>query len=179
MDTLERLVADPSSWVALATLIAMEVVLGVDNLVFIAILANRMDQSRRALACILGLSLALAFRLVLLAFAAEIIHLKEPLTTVFGHPFSARDPLLLAGGLFLVWRATGEIHERVDPDVEEESEHVAALESGSPPTRPAARCRSTPEPGSATSGENLTHGSRADGPESTFAGHCGSRRRTS
>ncbi|MGO9608256.1 MAG: TerC family protein [Verrucomicrobiia bacterium] len=120
MDTIARLAADPSAWAALATLIAMEVVLGVDNLVFIAILANRVDQSRRALARILGLSLALAFRLGLLAFAAEIVHLKEPLTAVFGHPFSARDLLLLAGGLFLVWKATREIHERVDPDAGEE-----------------------------------------------------------
>ena len=119
MDTLERLVADPSAWAALATLIAMEVVLGVDNLVFIAILTNRVDESRRALARILGLSLALVFRLGLLAFAAEIVHLKAPLITVFGHPFSARDLLLLAGGLFLVWKATGEIHERVDPNADE------------------------------------------------------------
>ncbi len=122
MDTLERLVADPSAWAALATLIAMEVVLGVDNLVFVAILANRVDQSRRSFARILGLSLALAFRLVLLAFAAEIVRLKAPLATVLGHPFSARDLLLLAGGLFLVWKATGEIHERVDPNAEEDSE---------------------------------------------------------
>ncbi len=125
MDTLERLVADPSAWAALATLIAMEIVLGVDNLVFIAILANRVDQSRRAFARILGLSLALVFRLGLLAFAAEIVHLKEPLATVYGHPFSARDLLLLAGGLFLVWKATGEIHERVDPSAEEEGRSAA------------------------------------------------------
>jgi predicted tellurium resistance membrane protein TerC len=116
MDTLERLVVDPSAWAALATLIAMEVVLGVDNLVFIAILANRVDERRRTFARILGLSLALVFRLGLLAFAAEIVRLKEPLAAVFGHPFSARDLLLLAGGLFLVWKATGEIHERVDPN---------------------------------------------------------------
>ena len=116
MDTLERLVADPSAWAALATLIAMEVVLGVDNLVFVAILANRVEKSRRALARILGLSLALVFRVALLAFAAEIVRLTEPLATVFGHPFSVRDLLLLAGGLFLVWKATGEIHDRVDSD---------------------------------------------------------------
>ncbi len=125
MDTLERLVADPSAWAALATLIAMEIVLGVDNLVFIAILANRVDQSRRTFARILGLSLALVFRLGLLAFAAEIVHLKAPLATVYGHPFSARDLLLLAGGLFLVWKATGEIHERVDPNAEEEGQSAA------------------------------------------------------
>ncbi|RBP06270.1 putative tellurium resistance membrane protein TerC [Roseiarcus fermentans] len=120
MEEITRLVAEPSAWAALATLIAMEVVLGVDNLVFIAILANRVDKSRRALARTLGLALALVFRLVLLAFAAEIVHLKQPLATVWGHAFSGRDFLLLAGGLFLVWKATGEIHERVDPDGEQE-----------------------------------------------------------
>jgi len=128
MDDLTRLAADPAAWAALATLIAMEVVLGVDNLVFIAILANRVEASRRPLARMLGLSLALVFRLVLLAFAAEIVHLKDPLLTVLGHPFSARDFLLLAGGLFLVWKATGEIHERVDPDAEED--HASAPRLG-------------------------------------------------
>ena len=122
MDTLIRLAADPAAWAALATLIAMEVVLGVDNLVFIALLSNRVEPSRRALARSLGLSLALVFRLALLASAAAIVHLTEPLATVFGHPFSARDLLLLAGGLFLVWKATREIHERVEPDDEDEAE---------------------------------------------------------
>ena len=103
----------------------MEIVLGVDNLVFIAILVNRVEASRRTLARIVGLSLALVFRLVLLGFAAEIVRLTQPLATVLGHPFSVRDLLLLAGGLFLVWKATGEIHERVDPDAEGESERVA------------------------------------------------------
>src|SRR5271165_3421374 len=112
MDTIERLVADPSAWAALATLIAMEVVLGVDNLVFVAILANRVEARRRALARTLGLSLALVFRLVLLASAAAIVHLTEPIATVEGRAFSARDIVLIAGGLFLVWKATGEIHDR-------------------------------------------------------------------
>jgi predicted tellurium resistance membrane protein TerC len=122
MDTIERLVAEPSAWAALATLIAMEVVLGVDNLVFIAILAGRVEASRRVLTRTGGLSLALLFRLALLAFAAEIVRLTRPLVSVYGHAFSARDLLLLAGGLFLVWKATGEIHERVALDAEEESE---------------------------------------------------------
>jgi predicted tellurium resistance membrane protein TerC len=120
MDTVTRLVADPSAWAALATLIAMEVVLGVDNLVFIAILTSRVDASRRSLARIAGLSLALIFRIVLLAFAVELVRLTTPLATVFGHAFSARDLVLLAGGLFLVWKSTGEIHQRVDPDAEDD-----------------------------------------------------------
>jgi predicted tellurium resistance membrane protein TerC len=113
-DTIARLAADPSAWAALATLIAMEVVLGVDNLVFVAILAGRVDKPRRAFARTLGLSLALVFRLALLAFAAEVVRMTQPFASVYGHAFSARDLVLLAGGLFLVWKATGEIHDRVD-----------------------------------------------------------------
>src|SRR5271157_3667318 len=116
MDVVSRLAADPAAWAALATLIAMQVVLGIDNLVFIALLSRRVEANRRALARSLGLSLALVFRLGLLASAAAVVRLTHPLTTVLGHPFSIRDLLLLAGGLFLVWKATTEIHERVDPD---------------------------------------------------------------
>jgi predicted tellurium resistance membrane protein TerC len=120
MDTIARLAVDPAAWAALATLIAMEVVLGVDNLVFIALLSNRVEESRRALARSLGLSLALIFRLAMLGSAAALVRFTGPLTTVFGHPFSLRDLLLLAGGLFLVWKATIEIHERIDPDAKDD-----------------------------------------------------------
>ena len=116
METVSRLAADPSAWAALATLIAMEVVLGVDNLVFIAILSNRVEANRRALARGVGLSAALVLRLALLASAAAIVRLTRPLATILGHPFSLRDAVLLAGGLFLVWKATTEIRERVDPN---------------------------------------------------------------
>ena len=122
MDDLFRLAEDPNAWAALATLIAMEVVLGLDNLVFIALLTTRIDERRRALARRLGLSLALVFRLALLASASWIVHLTEPLGTVLGRSFSVRDLLLLAGGLFLVWKATTEIHHRVDRDSETEDE---------------------------------------------------------
>jgi predicted tellurium resistance membrane protein TerC len=120
MDTIARLAVDPAAWAALATLIAMEVVLGVDNLVFIALLSNRVEESRRALARSLGLSLALIFRLAMLGSAAALVRFTGSLTTVFGHPFSLRDLLLLAGGLFLVWKATIEIHERIDPDAKDD-----------------------------------------------------------
>ena len=100
----------------------MEVVLGVDNLVFIALLSNRIREGRRAFARTLGLSLALVFRLALLASASWVVHLKDPIVTTFGHAFSARDLLLLAGGLFLVWKATTEIHERVDPNAKHDEE---------------------------------------------------------
>ncbi len=122
MDSLVRIAADPASWAALATLVAMEVILGVDNLVFIALLSNRIRENRRAFARTLGLLLALIFRLALLASASWVAHLKDPIITLVGHAFSARDLLLFAGGLFLVWKATTEIHERVDPRAHEEGE---------------------------------------------------------
>ena len=115
MEDMTRLAADPAAWAALATLIAMEVVLGVDNLVFIALLSNRIEARRRVLARGLGLSLALAFRLALLASAAATVRLTAPLAMVFGRAFSVRDIVLLAGGLFLVWKATTEIRAHVDP----------------------------------------------------------------
>jgi len=126
MDAFLLLIEDPDAWAALATLIVMEVVLGLDNLVFIALLSNRIDERRRNLARKLGLSLALLFRLMLLASASWLVRLTEPLATVVGHAFSARDVMLLAGGLFLVWKATTEIHHRVDPTVETDHEKPAS-----------------------------------------------------
>src|ERR1700760_5162852 len=98
MDELLRLAQDPDAWAALAALIAMEVVLGLDNLVFIALLTNRVAERRRGLARKLGLSLALVFRLALLASASWLVRFTEPLGVVLGHAFSVRDLLLLAGG---------------------------------------------------------------------------------
>ena len=126
MDSFLRLAEEPNAWAALATLIAMEVVLGLDNLVFIALLTTRIDERQRALARRLGLSLALLFRLALLASAAWVVRLTAPFATVLGRPFSVRDLMLLAGGLFLVWKATTEIHHRVDPNVETDEEKTTA-----------------------------------------------------
>ena len=126
MDMILHLAANPAAWAALATLVAMEVVLGVDNLVFVALLSNRIVERRRVLARSLGLGLALAFRLLLLASASWLVRLTEPLVTPLGRPFSARDIVLLAGGLFLVWKATSEIHERVDPRVENDEAYEVA-----------------------------------------------------
>jgi predicted tellurium resistance membrane protein TerC len=126
VDTVTRLVADPAAWAALAALIAMEVVLGVDNLVFIALLSTRIHERRRGLARGLGLSLALAFRLTLLASAAWAVRLTAPVATVYGRAFSARDLILLAGGLFLVWKATTEIRHRVDPEEASDAEKRAS-----------------------------------------------------
>lgn len=116
MENITALLTDPAAWAALATLIVMEIVLGVDNLVFIAILSNKLPVGMRKKARAVGLSLALILRLVLLASVAWIVQLTEPLFTLSGHAFSWRDLILIAGGLFLVWKATREIHQTVDPD---------------------------------------------------------------
>jgi predicted tellurium resistance membrane protein TerC len=116
MDSALLLVTDPAAWLALITLIAMEVVLGIDNLVFIAILTNKLPESQRDKARRLGIGLALVLRLALLGTVALIVRMTTPLFTLFGHGFSWRDLILLAGGLFLIWKATKEIHHNADPD---------------------------------------------------------------
>ncbi len=110
------LLGDPAAWVALVTLIAMEVVLGIDNLIFISILTNKLPEDRRAKARRLGIGGALILRLALLGTIAIIVTLTAPVFSLFGQGFSWRDMILIAGGLFLVWKATKEIHHSVDPD---------------------------------------------------------------
>ena len=109
-------VSDPTAWVALLTLVVLEVVLGIDNLIFISILTNKLPEAQRARARRLGISAALIMRLVLLATISIIVQLTTPVFTALGHGFSWRDLILIAGGLFLVWKATKEIHHTVDPD---------------------------------------------------------------
>jgi predicted tellurium resistance membrane protein TerC len=116
MDNLLALAADPAAWAALVTLIVMEVVLGIDNLIFIAILTNKLPPEQQKKARMIGIGLALIMRLVLLGTIAFIVQLTTPIFSLFGHPFSWRDLILIAGGLFLVWKATTEIHHNVDHD---------------------------------------------------------------
>jgi predicted tellurium resistance membrane protein TerC len=116
MQHLFELALEPSAWAALVTLIAMEVVLGIDNLIFIAILSNKLPVEQRERARRIGLFLALFLRLALLSTVAFIVKLTTPVLTVMGQGFSWRDLILIAGGLFLVWKATREIHQRVDQD---------------------------------------------------------------
>ena len=116
MDYLLQLMADPAAWVALITLIAMEVVLGIDNLIFISILTNKLPEAQRSRGRRIGIGLALILRLGLLGTVAIIVQLTQPIFSVFGHPFSWRDLILIGGGLFLVWKATKEIHHNVDHD---------------------------------------------------------------
>ena len=107
---------DPQIWASLVTLTALEIVLGIDNLVFIAILAGRLPEERRDAARRVGLALALITRLALLASIAWIIGLTYPVFDLFGHSFSWRDIILIAGGLFLLYKGTHEIHERLEGD---------------------------------------------------------------
>lgn len=116
MEYLLTLTTDPAAWVALATLIAMEVVLGIDNLIFISILTNKLPEWQRPKARRVGITAALVLRLALLGTVAVIVKLTDPIFDVFDQAFSWRDLILIAGGLFLVWKATKEIHHNVDPD---------------------------------------------------------------
>ena len=119
MDYLLQLAASPTAWVALATLIVMEIVLGIDNLIFISILTNKLPEKHRAKARRIGISMALILRLGLLSTIAFIVQLTTPVFEVFGQAFSWKDMILIAGGLFLVWKATTEIHHSMDPEPEE------------------------------------------------------------
>jgi Membrane protein TerC, possibly involved in tellurium resistance len=106
---------DPTAWIALITLVALEVVLGIDNLIFISILTNKLPAHMQSRARRIGIGAALIMRLLLLATISVIVSLTEPVFELIGHGFSWRDLILIAGGLFLVWKATKEIHHSVDP----------------------------------------------------------------
>jgi len=116
MTDLIALALDPAAWIALATLVAMEIVLGVDNLVFIAILSNKLPEHQRSSARRIGIFLSLILRVALLALVGTVVRLTAPLFFVLGQAFSWRDLIMIAGGLFLLWKATNEIHHSVDPD---------------------------------------------------------------
>ncbi|PLY47134.1 hypothetical protein F153LOC_16655 [Lelliottia sp. F153] len=105
---------DPSIWVGLLTLVVLEIVLGIDNLVFIAILADKLPPKQRDKARLIGLSLALIMRLALLSVISWMVTLTKPLFTVWDFTFSGRDLIMLVGGLFLLFKATTELHERLE-----------------------------------------------------------------
>lgn len=120
MFEIGHLVTDPAAWAALATLIAMEIVLGIDNLVFVAILTNKLPEQFQVTARRIGIGLALVLRLALLGTVAFIVHLTDPVLEFWSLAFSWRDLILIGGGLFLVWKATTEISHNVDPDEQDE-----------------------------------------------------------
>jgi predicted tellurium resistance membrane protein TerC len=128
MDSLQALFSDPAAWAALAALVVMEIVLGIDNLIFISILSNKLPEAQRARARRVGIALALGMRLVLLSMIAFLVGLTAPIFDLgwtgplgangepsFETQFSWRDLILIVGGLFLIWKATKEIHHTVDP----------------------------------------------------------------
>lgn len=109
-----ELLTDPQAWIALATLLALEIVLGVDNVVFISILASKLPASQQRRARTTGLALALVTRLLLLLSLSWIIKLTAPLFAVLGHEISGRDLILIVGGLFLLGKSTHEMHQRLE-----------------------------------------------------------------
>lgn len=124
----------PAALLALAGLVALELVLAVDNLIFITIVTNRLPPERQPLARRLGLLGAVVTRILLLLSAAWLITLTAPWFTVLGQEISGRDLVLIVGGLFLIWKATTEIHDRVMP---EDAEEAAAIAAGRGPKVPA------------------------------------------
>lgn len=112
-------IADPSAWVALATLTLLEIVLGIDNIIFISILVGRLPEAQRQKARILGLGLAMGTRILLLLSLAWVMRLTEPLFSVLNEAISGRDLILLVGGLFLIAKSTHEIHQSLEGAAEE------------------------------------------------------------
>ena len=109
-----ELLSDPQIWLAFLTLTALELVLGIDNIIFISILVDKLPQHQREIARKIGLFGAMFMRIGLLMILSWIVGLKETLFTVFDQPFSGRDIVLLLGGLFLIWKSVGEIHESLE-----------------------------------------------------------------
>ncbi len=120
------LLTDPQAWLAFATLLALEVVLGIDNVVFIAILAGKLPPDQQAKARRLGLGLAAITRVMLLFTLAWMVKLTDPLFTVLGHAFSGRDLILLGGGLFLIAKSTREVHDKLEGEEGRASAKVKA-----------------------------------------------------
>jgi predicted tellurium resistance membrane protein TerC len=116
-----ELLADPHAWVAFVTLTVLELVLGIDNVIFIAILVDRLEQAQREVARNLGLFLAMFMRIGLLFLLAWIAGLTAPLFAVLGQEISGRDLILIAGGLFLLWKSTAEIHQLLEGEKGEAS----------------------------------------------------------
>jgi predicted tellurium resistance membrane protein TerC len=111
-------IATPEGWIALATLTVLEIVLGIDNIVFIAIVAGRLPKADQKKAWRLGLSLAMLSRLALLFSIVWIMRLRAPFFSVLGRDFSGRDLILLSGGVFLMWKSTREIHHKLEGEGE-------------------------------------------------------------
>ena len=121
-----ELLTDPQAWIAFATLTALELVLGIDNIIFISILVDKLPKERREFARRIGLFMAMFMRIGLLLVLAWIVGLVKPLFTVLGQAISGRDLILILGGLFLIWKSTGEIHQSLEGEAGHASGAVKA-----------------------------------------------------
>src|SRR5262245_41234267 len=127
MDAFISILSDPQMWIAFFTLTALELVLGIDNIIFISILVDKLPPERRELARRIGLFLAMFMRVGLLLVLSWIVGLTAPLLTILGAEISGRDLILIAGGLFLVWKSTMEIHQLTEG---EEGHASSAVKAG-------------------------------------------------
>jgi len=116
----------PEIWIAFFTLTALELVLGIDNIIFISILVDKLPREKQEMARRIGLFLAMFMRIGLLLVLSWIVGLTEPVLTLFGYGISGRDMILIAGGLFLIWKSTGEVHQLLEGEEGEASSKVAS-----------------------------------------------------
>ena len=121
-----ELLSNPQTWIAFATLTALELVLGIDNIIFISILVDKLPKERREQARRIGLFMAMFMRIGLLLVLAWIVGLVAPLFTVLGQEISGRDLILILGGLFLIWKSTGEVHQALEGEEEQTQSAVKA-----------------------------------------------------
>jgi predicted tellurium resistance membrane protein TerC len=113
-------ISSPEAWIALLTLTVMEIVLGIDNIVFISILVDKLPVAERPRARFLGLAFAMVTRILLLLCITWVMQLKEPLFSVIGHAISGKDLILILGGLFLLWKSTKELHHKIEGQGEDD-----------------------------------------------------------
>jgi hypothetical protein len=118
------LITSPEAWIAFSTLTALELVLGIDNIIFISILVDKLPLDKREIARRIGLFMAMFMRIGLLLVLSWIVGLVEPLLTLLGHEVSGRDAILLLGGLFLIWKSTTEIHQALEGSENEHSRNA-------------------------------------------------------
>lgn len=120
-------IADPQAWIALFTLTALEIVLGIDNIIFISILVSRLPEKQRQSGRLIGLTMAMVMRILLLLSLSWMMRLTDPLFTLFGEEISGRDLILLIGGLFLLVKSTHEIHHSMTPEDTSENTNIKTV----------------------------------------------------
>ena len=122
-----ELLTDPRAWIALATLIGLELVLGIDNIVFISILVDKLPKAEQSRARRIGLFMAMFMRIALLLALSWLVGLTAPLFTILGHELSGRDLILIGGGCFLLWTATAEIHQSISGELGDSAREAASI----------------------------------------------------